>query len=185
MHRKTSQDQLLSLLLRTAGGDRRAFQDLYEATHHRLTVYLYRLLRDRSRIEDILVETYTEVWRCSTRFRQQSAVMTWMIGIARNIALRDLNRTTYHDPIDDHPELASPGPDHCALDRKEILNRALGHLSAKHREILDLAFYQDLPYREIAGLIGIPENTVKSRVFHAKASLARVLKRMGIRQDDL
>jgi len=185
MTRQVPQDPFLSLLQQAAKGNRDAFRALYEATNHRITVYLHRLVQDQNSIEDILVETYTVVWKNCAGFRQQSKVLTWMIGIARNLALKEMGRRKYHEDISEHPELTDNGVDFDGGNRKEVLAKALNGLSPKHREILDLAFYQELPYQEIAKLLSIPESTVKSRVFYAKANLKGKLEKMGIRKDDI
>ena len=185
MIRRSSQDPLLSLLRRTADGDRESFQALYTRTNHRLSVYLHRFVRDTACIEDILVETYTQVWKSSANFEGRSRVLTWMIGIARNMAFKEMGRIQYHEDLDDHPELIARKIDTDAGSRKEVLTRAFDRLSPKHREILDLAFYQDLPHQEIGIILDIPENTVKSRVFYAKNMLRKTLTKMGINSNDL
>lgn len=183
MNRKKVQDPFLTLLKKTAKKDREAFQTLYEETNKQILVYLYRFVQDQNSVEDILVEVYTEVWKNSARFRQQSKVLTWMIGIARNLALKESRKRKYHDDIDTHPEIVGEEVDFDNTNRKEILTRALNGLSTKHREVLDLAFYQELPYLEIAQLLSIPESTVKSRIFYAKADLKKILEKMGVDRD--
>ncbi len=185
MNRPARPDPFLPLLEQTAGGDRDAFAILYEKTSHRIKVYLHRLVQDQNCVDDILVETYTQVWKNSAAFRGKSRALTWMIGIARNLALKEIGKKRYHEDITDHPELEANAIDLDAGDRKEVFSRALNLLSPKHREILDLAFYQDLAYREIAQILEIPESTVKTRVFYAKAALKTALERMGINSDDL
>ncbi len=185
MNRPARPDPFLPLLEQTAGGDRDAFAILYEKTSHRIKVYLHRLVQDQNCVDDILVETYTQVWKNSAAFRGKSRALTWMIGIARNLALKEIGKKRYHEDIADHPELEANAIDLDAGDRKEVFSRALNLLSPKHREILDLAFYQDLAYREIAQILEIPESTVKTRVFYAKAALKTALERMGINSDDL
>ncbi len=185
MTRTAAHDPFLSLLEQTAKGDRDAFAILYEETSHRIKVYLHRLMQDENCIEDILVETYTQVWKNSAKFQGRAKVLTWMIGIARNLALKEIGKKKYHEDIADHPEIEAAGINLEAGDRKEVFSRALARLSPKHREILDLAFYQDLAYREIAQLLNISESTVKTRVFYAKASLKKALAQMGINSDDL
>ena len=185
MNRPATLDPLALLLEQTARGDRDAFAILYEQTKHRIQVYLYRLVQDQSCIEDILVETYTQVWKNSDTFRGRSQVLTWMIGIARNLALKEIGKKKYHEDIADYPEIEAVAIDFEAGDRKEVFSRALTLLTPKHREVLDLAFYQDFAYREIAHLLDIPESTVKTRIFYAKASLKAVLEKMGMNSDDL
>ncbi len=179
-----SKDPFLPFLQRIAGGDKESFRALYEKTSHRLTVYLYRLVSDRECVEDILIETYTQVWISSANFEGRSLVLSWMIGIARNMAFKEMGRRQYHDGLDDHPDLVAKEIDTNAGSRKELLVRAVGKLSLKHREILDLAFYHDLPYQEIGTILNIPENTVKSRVFYAKTALRKTLAKMGINNND-
>ena len=185
MNRPATLDPFLSLLEQTAGGDRDAFAILYQETSQRIKVYLHRLVQDQNCIDDILVETYTQVWKNSAAFKGKSKVLTWMIGIARNLALKEIGKKRYHEDIADHPEIEAAEIDLETGDRKEVFSRALNLLSPKHREILDLAFYQDLAYREIAHILDIPESTVKTRVFYAKAALKTALERMGINSDDL
>jgi len=185
MNRPAAQDPLQVLLEQSSQGDKEAFVALYEATRHRLSVYLYRLVREQDLIEDILIETYTEVWKNSHRFKGNSKVLTWMIGIARNIAFKEIRKRNWHDDIDQHQNIEGKGIAIDTLDRSEVMAKAMDALSLKHREILDLAFFQDLSYREISNLLLIPENTVKTRVYHAKAALKKKLAAMGIHQDDL
>ena len=185
MSSEGDRDPLLPLLQGTAKGDHSQFRRLYDVTHRRLTVYLWRLLPDQAETEDILAETYTQVWKSATSFKKQSRVLTWMIGICRNLALKELGKRRYNDDIQDHPEIEAPPDDHEAADRRRILNDVLARLPVRQREILDLVFYQELPYREIAKLLSIPENTVKSRVFYAKAALKNELGKMGISAEEI
>jgi len=185
MSRKAASDPYLSLLKKTARGDREAFRRLYEETSRRVGVYLHRLLGREEMVDDVIIQTYTAVWIQADRFQGRSLVITWIIGIARNLARKELTRYRPHDNIDDHPELTAPTGSLDDLDRRQLMNTALGRLSAQHREILELAFYQDLPYREISCLLGIPVNTVKTRVYHAKAALKKEFDRMGVSTDDI
>lgn len=185
MNRQETKDPLLPLLQQATGGDRESFRTLYEESCQRITVYLHRMVQDQNSIDDILVETYTRVWQKGSTFQGRSLVLTWMIGIARNLALKEISRRKYHKDIADHPELTAAPIDKDGAERKKVLDRALALLSPKHREILDLGFYQDLPYREIAHLLHIPVSTVKSRIFYAKSALKTALDKMGIDKDDL
>jgi RNA polymerase sigma-70 factor (ECF subfamily) len=185
MNRQAAQDPLVPLLLRITEQDKEAFAALYEATHHRLTVYLHRLVRRRDIVEDILVETYIQVWKSSVNFKFRSMVMTWIIGIARNIAFKEMKQDHFHDNIEQHPEIESDTIDIDQSDRKRHLAEAMEKISSKHREILDLAFFQELSYREIGRLLDINESTVKTRVYYAKAALKKSLAGMGIQQDDI
>ncbi len=180
-----NRDPLLPLLQGAVRGDHNLFRQLYDVTNHRLTVYLRRMLPNQDGIEDILAETYTQIWKNAASFKKQSQVLTWMIGISRNLALKEISKRRYHDDINDHPEIKAPSANPEATNRREILSSILTRLPVRQREILDLAFYQELSYKEISQLLSIPENTVKSRVFYAKAALKIELDKMGISANDI
>ncbi|NPA25368.1 MAG: sigma-70 family RNA polymerase sigma factor [Deltaproteobacteria bacterium] len=185
MNNEGGRDPLLPLLQGVVKGDHNSFRQLYDVTNRRLSVYLWRMLPDREAVEDILAETYTQIWKNAARFEKRSRVLTWMIGISRNLALKELGKRRYHDDIQDHPEIEAPTESYEATNRREILSAILARLPVRQREILDLAFYQGLSYREISQLLSIPENTVKSRVFYAKAALKNELERVGISEKEL
>ena len=67
-------------------------------------------------------------------------------------------------------------------DTGDALRKCLGRLSAEHREIVDLVYYREKSVEEVAGIIGIPENTVKTHLFYARKKLAELLKAAGIEQ---
>jgi len=163
---------------RISSGDRRVFETLYQETSQRVFFYLNRLLQDRSTAEDILVETFTQAWKNAHRFQGQSKASTWIFGIARNLALNELRKRKPVEDIEDHPELEEPGDplqDMEAEDRKAAVRDALIRVSAKHREVLDLVFFHEMNYQEIAAILDVPLNTVKTRVFHAKKAVKKKL----------
>ena len=178
--------QDLELLERISRGDEEAFQQLYEQTHRKVFFYLYRLVHGRQMAEDILVETYTEVWRCAKKFKGHSRVTTWMMGIARNLAMNHLGKLRKHEDLDDFPNLSNgiiPDPE--PMDRQRLLKEAMIKLPIKHREILDLVFFHEMTYQEVSQMLAIPVNTVKTRVFYAKETLKNALSCMGVKKDDL
>lgn len=179
-------DKDLELLKRVSGGDEKAFRQLYDLTHKKVYFYLYRLLKGKEAAEDILVETYTEVWRCAKNFKGKAQVTTWMMAIARNLAMNELRKFKSHNNIDNFPNLSNdsiPDPEH--FDKQRILKEAMLGLSIKHREILDLVFFHEMTYQEVSEILDIPANTVKTRVYYAKEALKEVLSRMGVKRDEL
>lgn len=169
-----------ALLRRVATGDERAFEELYARHGHALLAYAERLLGDRGRAEEALQDTFVAVWQGAGAFEGRSTVRTWLFGICRRQALaRARDRTVPHLPVDVAHDLpaAAPGPETVALARADAraVGAALARLPAAHREILHLMFGAGLGQREIAAVLGIPVGTVKSRLFHARAALARAL----------
>jgi RNA polymerase sigma-70 factor, ECF subfamily len=174
------------LLSRAVRGEEKAFRALYDRTHAKIYFYLYRFLGDPGKTEDVLMETYTEVWRNGRKFRGASRVTTWMIAIARNLAINELKRWKAHDDIDDHGELANgqtADPD--CWDRQRVVREAMDGLSGKHREVLDLVFYHEMDYKEVAEVLRVPVNTVKTRVFYAKEAMKEILRAKGVQANDL
>lgn len=178
--------QHTELLKRISDGDEEAFRELYDLTHKRVYFYLYRLVHGKQMAEDVLVEAYSEVWRCAKKFKGNSAVTTWMMGIARNLAMNELGKVKRYDHIEDFPNLSDGViPDPEPMDRRRLLKEAMIKLPIKHREILDLVFFHEMTYPEVSQVLNIPVNTVKTRVFYAKGALRNALDQMGVKKGDV
>ena len=173
------------LIGRIANGDRLAMQVLYARHHVRVFRFVVRLVRNEATAEDVISEVFLDVWRQAGRFEGRSAVSTWVLAIARFKALSALRRRpdeelddeaagAIEDPSDD-PEMSLEKKDKSVLIRK-----CLTGLSAEHREIIDLVYYHEKSVEEVAEIVGIPENTVKTRMFYARKRLAELLKSEGI-----
>ncbi len=161
------------LLAKIANKDTTAFHQFYALFADRVYRYALTILHNKHLAEEIAQETMVAVWNGAARFAGRSKVSTWIFGIARNQAftlLRKEDRAKKTPP----PELVQPDPSKGVLDRERVL-AALGELSADHREVVHLTFYEGLSYGEISEILGIPPGTVKSRMFHAKKKLAEAL----------
>ncbi|MBI2882968.1 MAG: sigma-70 family RNA polymerase sigma factor [Candidatus Methylomirabilis oxyfera] len=175
-----------AILAQIAAGSREAFDLLYRRYERRVYGYLLSLVRMPAIAEELMCETMFEMWRGAARFRGDSKVSTWLLGIARYKALSALrNRHMSSDVVNDEaPDIEAPedGPLKKVQqkDEAELVQKALQTLSVEHREVLELAFYYDLPYQEIAELVGCPINTVKTRTFYAKQQLKRRLAQLGV-----
>ncbi|MEO3821545.1 sigma-70 family RNA polymerase sigma factor [Plantactinospora sp. B24E8] len=168
------------LLHRVATGDQRAFTELYARHGRALLAYAEGLLADRGRAEEAVQDTLLALWRGAGSFEGRSTVRTWLFGICRRQALNRLpGRQPVCVPVEAAAEVAAaePGPEAVVVARADAraVAAALAGLPAGHREVLDLAFGAGLAQAEIAEVLGIPVGTVKSRLFHARASLARAL----------
>jgi RNA polymerase sigma-70 factor (ECF subfamily) len=161
---------------------------LYDLIHKKVYFYLFRLLKDKESAEDVMVETFTEVWKCADKYKGMSQARTWVFGIARNLAMNAMRKDKVHDDIDDYPQLS----DNRALnsevireasDRRRVIMSALARISSKHREVLDLVFFHEMKYQEISKVLDIPLTTVKTRVFYAKDALKIKLSDMGVDRD--
>ena len=178
----TSDEELIG---RIASGDRLAMQVLFARHHVRVFRFVLRLVRDESVAEDLISEVFLDVWRQAGRFEGRSAVSTWLLAIARFKALSALRRRP-DEELDEETaasiEDTSDNPE-TALEKKDksaIIRKCLMGLSAEHREIIDLVYYHEKSVEEVAQIVGIPENTVKTRMFYARKRLAELLKAEGI-----
>ena len=179
-----SEQELVTSII---AGDKQAFHIIYEQTYGKVARYVGKLVTDETLAEDVLVQTYTVAWQKMANFHGSSRLTTWLIGIARNIAFKEFRKNKFHEPFNE-TYLAADSTSHLLpekKDREEKMKQALTVLSANHREVLELVFYQGLTYPEVSTLIHIPVNTVKTRVFHAKKALKESLKNREITADDI
>ena len=170
------------LIGRIANGDRLAMQVLYARYHVRVFRFVVRLVRDEATAEDVISDVFLDVWRQAGRFEARSRVSTWLLAIARFKAISALRRRR-DEELDEEAAVAiedlSDNPA-TALEKKDksaMLRKCLAGLSAEHREIIDLVYYHEKSVEEAAEIVGIPENTVKTRMFYARKRLAELLSR--------
>lgn len=173
------------LIGRIATGDRLAMQVLFARHHVRVYRFVLRLVRDESVAEDLISEVFLDVWRQAGRFEGRSQVTTWLLAIARFKALSALRRRSDEELDDETAEAIEDTSDNpeVTLDKKDksaAIRKCLQKLSAEHREIIDLVYYHEKSVEEVAEIVGIPENTVKTRMFYARKRLAELLKAAGI-----
>jgi RNA polymerase sigma-70 factor (ECF subfamily) len=180
---QTTSDEIL--IGRIAKGDRLAMQVLYARHHVKVFRFVLRLVRNEATAEDLISEVFLDVWRQAGKFEGRSAATTWILAIARFKALSALRKRPEQE-LDE--EMAEAIPDHsddpetatAKKDKSEALRRCLQGLSAEHREIVDLVYYHEKSVEEVAAIVGIPEATVKTRMFYARKKLSELLKAQGI-----
>jgi len=173
------------LLQRIGHGDRNAFAQLFKELQQPLFCYLMKLLRDRDATEEVLNETMLEVWRQAARFEGRSLATTWIFSIAHNLAVSRL-RKRRDIALDEEQAMMiedeSPTAD-IGVEKKDVsrlVERLMNKLSAEHREILHLAYWQELSVLQIADMLQLPPSTVKTRMFYARLRLKALLKPHGI-----
>lgn len=171
------------LLDRIGRHEEPAFRELYKAFSRRVYTYVLNMVKDHGRAEEVLVDTMYEVWRAPARFRGDSQFGTWLIGIARNKALmvhRARRPDELHEDLDDIAETtAADTPDGFAQlagkQRSEGVQHCMGRLSDEHRECMHLVFFEGMSLAEVSQVQGCPENTVKTRLFHARQKIKKCL----------
>ena len=169
-----------ALIAAIAAGDRAAMRILFN--RHRVRVFRFaaRLVDDVTSAEDVVSEAFIEVWRQAGRFEGRSSVSTWIMSIARFKALSvrrrrleiELDERVAETVADQH---STPEQILLEADRRAQLRACLSQLSPDHREIIDLVYYHDKTIEEVAEIVGVPKNTVKTRMFYARRRLAHLL----------
>jgi RNA polymerase sigma-70 factor (ECF subfamily) len=161
-----------ALMLEFQGGSRAAFEELFARYHKPLYAFFGRRLNNPERAEDLAQETFLAVIRGASRYEPRALVRTYLYGIALKLVAaerrRFLTRSTFGQSA---PEPKTDGTPECALWVREALEK----LDAPEREILMLREYEQLSYSDIAELLRIPVNTVRSRLFRARITLKSYL----------
>jgi RNA polymerase sigma-70 factor, ECF subfamily len=168
-----------------------AFAILYQRYEKRVFQYLMTIMNEANLAEETLVEVMLALWKGLNSFQGQSKVSTWIFGIAHHKAVDALRKVTSQQrgrmPLEDIVENTESNEN--PLDEAQhkrmaaLTNQGLMTLSPDHREILHMAFYEELSYSEIAALLDIPVNTVKTRVHYAKQQLKKSLLRQGVTEE--
>lgn len=178
-------DDEQALLKRIADGDQLALRTLYGRHSARVFRFILQRVGTEAVAEELVNEVFLEVWRHAGSFRGQSAVTTWLFSIARNRAI-SLLRKRSDAPLDDEmAEAIEDDADTAEVQlaksgKAEMMRACIARLSPAHREIVDLVYYQERSVSEASEILGIPENTVKTRMFHARKQLSELFRRAGI-----
>ena len=169
-----------TLISRIAAGNEAALKDFYLKYENRLYNFAFARLNDSFDASDIVNEVMMEVWKNAARFEGRSKVSTWFFGIAHHKIVDKLRKKGNRVVVelderivdeDVNIELAIEG-----ASNAEHLQHCMKTLSDEHREVIHMAFFEDVAYPEIAEIVDCPQGTVKSRIHHAKAALKRCLQ---------
>jgi len=169
----------VALLARIAERDLKAFEELYRRYHPRLTRFLMNILRHPQLTEEALDDTMMVVWKRPEGFNGASKVSTWIFAIAYRTALKA--RSRHDEPVEDDGLETRPSGEVGAEQQlgqrqtQAILMSAMAQLSADHRAVVDLTYFHDVGYREIAEILDCPVGTVKTRMHHARRHLKAML----------
>ncbi len=177
-----SDDMLIDSI---ADGEKSAMHILYARHHLRTYRFVLRMVRDSSVAEDLVSQVFLDVWRTAAQFERRSQVSTWILSIARFKALTALRRRRFEDiEQDEVMQIADEGDTpETAFERARtsaLLRECMARLSPAQREVIDLVYYHEMSVEEASAVIGIPQATIKTRMFYARKALAALLKTAGI-----
>ncbi len=163
-----------------AAGDEAAFTAMHKAYSRTVYAFVLNHLNSPADAEEVMVDTLCEVWQGAGRFKGDSLVRTWVLGIARNKLLMKLRERRPHQDIDDLPEheeyeLVKDMPDATELialtEEQQGVRLCMRKLTATHRDCLQLFYFEGCSVREVSTLQGVDEKTVKGRLFQARQKI--------------
>lgn len=175
-----------ALLTRIVAGDRDAFRDLYTLYYQPMLRFIYRLTGRLDLAQEGVNDVMLVVWRNGRAFGGKSKVATWIMGIAYHRALKLAERERrwwgrhssvdfddWIERLDGTEELTGQA------ELRNLIDQGLRRLSAEHRAVVELTYFHGCSYEEIAAIVNCPVNTVKTRMFHARARLKKLLPELG------
>jgi RNA polymerase sigma-70 factor, ECF subfamily len=193
---KQSLDLDHNLVERCLSGEETAWEDLVRTHTRRVYGLCYRFTGKDGEAQDLTQEVFLRVYRTLKTFRAtEGAFTTWLARLTRNLLIDNYRRTRQERLTDSIEEQLPRVEDSVSgtsgavsrtdalvagREASEILQAGLQKLSPELREAVILRDLQDMEYREIAGILRIPEGTVKSRLNRGRAELARVLRRQKV-----
>jgi RNA polymerase sigma-70 factor (ECF subfamily) len=165
-----------ALMLEFRGGSREAFEEIFARYREPLHGFFRRRLDSRNRAEDLTQDTFVAVIRGAARYEPRAMLKTYLFGIAWKLLAAERRKWNSRVPAAPEPARAIPQAGNDAADEELWVRQALARLEPGERDVLMLREYDQLSYTEIAGLLRIPVNTVRSRLFRARMALKRNLE---------
>lgn len=188
--KKAVRDEDYEIILSCRRGDDEAFGVLVERHQKKMFNIALRMTGDYDEACEIVQEAFLAAYRAIRKFRGEAKFSTWLYGILVNVSKTRMKQTARHrqktvsmdDPADG-PGEGLAGPEASALEtleKQEIqakVQHCINTLDEEHREALVLRDIQGFSYNEIAGILSVPEGTIKSRLFRAREAMKNCLKK--------
>lgn len=167
------------LLSRIAATDNAALEELYARYYGRLFRFVSRTLRRTDVADEIINDVMYVVWQRADSFNGTSRPSTWIFGIAYNKTRRYFGDARGVDSLESLPAEAEPADNRWQerMELGDLLEKMFRYLSTEQRLVLELTYFHGMHYREISEVMACPENTVKTRMFHARRRLAGLIER--------
>ena len=162
------------LVARARGGDTEAFSDLVRRHDRGLRLLAFRLLGDRSRMDDALQEAYLKAFEGLPQFRGDSSVGTWLYRISYNSCIDVIRRTRHEEPLERAVVASGSGFEDQVATRVDLAE-ALAALPVAQRSVVILVDGLGLDYAAAAETVGVPVGTVRSRLSRGRATVTRIL----------
>ena len=183
----------MMLVERALEGDLAAFEQLVARYQNKLVGFAARMLGDHEEAEDVAQEAFVKAYRALDSFRGQAQFSTWLYRITTNLCIdrvrakkrRPQQAYSLDEPLDKEDDKGGRElPDSTfepsvSVEREElrrVVRSTMAEMPEKMRQVLIMCDMQGMPYEQIAQILDCPIGTVKSRLFHARADLARRMR---------
>jgi RNA polymerase sigma factor (sigma-70 family) len=177
---ETEEEQDARLLRRVERKEMTAFECLYRRYHGKLSRFVASTLGRTDLADEIINDVMLIVWEKAASYDRKCRPSTWIFGIAYNKArkhFRCAGQPQIENLSDFDADTETTDTYHNWLERLErddLCASILASLSPEHRAVIELTYYYGMHYREIGQIMGCPENTVKTRMFHARRHMSRM-----------
>ena len=173
------------LIKRIANQDQSAVELLYGRYQVRVFRFILRLVKSEAVANELANEVFMEVWRNASRFEGRSSLSSWILGIAHNRSISSLRKRREAEMDDDAAGAIPDDADNPEVvaqktNKGALLRACMERLSDEHKTIIDLVYYHEMSITEVSETIGIPQNTVKTRMFYARKKLSEFLMEVGV-----
>ena len=169
-----------ALIASIAKGDQTAFRELHARYYHRIAHFVRAATHRSELVYEVANDALWVVWQCAARFRGESRVSTWIMGITRNLSFKAIRalRRSYNSDSDALEEHAAYEPS-SQLELTEWVDEGLARLPCEQRTVLEMFYRLDQSCEEISKMLNCPLNTVKTRLFHGRRKLRELLPRLA------
>lgn len=182
--RLTNDDEVLLLQRIAKKQDTRALETLYHAYRPRLAGFLRRITDNQELISESVNEVMYRVWKHAHQFNQASKVSSWVFSIAYRECRRLVDKENKHGDIADALVAESPAIDVSTSgnvdDERELIGKALAQLPTEQRLAIELSYFLGKSVKDIAEIADCPENTVKTRMHHARRKLRDLIPALSM-----
>ena len=185
-------------------GEQEAFAILFERYRVDVCRHLQGIIRDAAAADDLTQEVFLRLWRRAQQWRGEATLRSWLLRISTNLALNHLRtvRRRREQPIQPMPpsdadeddsavptwmiDASTLRPDEALAqtERRRLLGQVVGQLSEDKQVVFRMVYDAHMEARQVASELGIPEGTVKSRLYHARRQIARAWRDLGIEWED-
>jgi RNA polymerase sigma-70 factor (ECF subfamily) len=173
------------LMARIAQGQDVALRALFLRHQNRVFRFIQRIVRNEAVADELTNEVFLDVWQHARSFEGRSSVTTWILAMAHNRAVSALRKRREEAWNEDEAHEIPDGADNSEVvvqkaDKGRLLRQCLDALPPAQREIMDLVYYHERSIAEVSTILGLPEGTVKTKMFNARKRLSELLKAAGV-----